>query len=250
MAFADPDIELVAGSDIIFYDGTTLSCYNGSVVACSTFGATATRTNSVGVITETVTASSFNGWNITSDNGQSFSPPCSVTQICLDQTNTNVTNAGASSVLESFFAASGFTPRGPLLLTEALTAANGTATTKGYAYGPNGTLGLSATAAPTLPAPFGTLSLTGFGICPGAACPVAAAGPVSGTPPASPYNQALEFDFTAGAVGGEYSATETISASAAVPEPASVVLLGGVLLAVAAGLRRRATRPWLFANRS
>jgi hypothetical protein len=235
-ALANPELELVTGGDIIFYNGSTLTCFNGAIVSCTgagSFNATVTTSTVAGITTVTVSASAFNGWDVSSDTGTSASPPCSSTGVCLDQNQVNIqsTSTGASP-LQAYFADSGFTPAEGLTFTESATELNGTATASGYAYLPNGTLGLSGSAAPTLPAPsFPTLALTGTGLVTKDAGPVTSASPTT-----QPYNLATEFNFTVGAVGGGYSVTETI---AAVPEPASVVLFGGALLVIATTVRRK-----------
>jgi len=224
-ALAATDVELVSGSDVILWDSTTLSCFNGAVVACTTFGATATIGSIGGETQETVAATNFNGWHFTTDTGNSFSPSCSGTAICIEQNHID-TNASGAAALNSFFGATGFTPIGNLLLTEAGTNFAGIVSATGFAY--TGGLGFSSTAAPTLAGLWGPLSLVGSGNV------ALSAGPVSTPAPAAPYNLADEISLATGT--GNYNVTSTIST---VPEPTSAISFGGVLLLSATALRKK-----------
>jgi hypothetical protein len=227
LAFADPDLELVAGSDVILFDGTTLSCYNGTTITtgagsanCLAFGAGTLGGGS----SLTVEATNFNGWNLSNATGKSFSPNCG--PVCVNQNTINTINAGATVDLQAFFGASGFKPVQALTVSESGTDVQGTATAMGYAY--TGALGFSQTAAPVVSGQIGsTLVLT---------TAPATAGPTGGASPGSTFNAvtSLTFDHT----GTEYNVTETI---AAVPEPTNVVLFGSVLLAVT-GLAKKKFR--------
>lgn len=241
-AFAAPQLELVSGNNVILWDGTTLSCWDGTTLTttngtalgetgvCATFGATGSLSSVPGQSQETVKANSFNGWSLTSGTGNSYAPNCSVTGDCLGQNFATTATAGVDS-LDIYFGDSTFAPIGQsLIMTESATQLAGTATSTGYAF--VGALGFAQKTAPTLSGAFGPLSLTGTGAV------ALSTGPV-GTPEPStaPYNIVGQLDFTPGA--GSYNVTQDI---AAVPEPAGVVLFGGVVLAVSTSLRRRAKK--------
>jgi len=233
MALADPEMELVSGSDVILWDGTTLSCYNGSFVACTVFGATETTASGGGATQVTIKAGNFNGWILNTSTGDSYSPTCSGTGVCEDQNDVN-TLASGNANLETFFGDTGFAPVGAagLMLTESAsdlagtTASPGTATATAYAY--TGALGFSSTGAPSLPGAWGPLSLTGHGAV------ALSAGPVNTTAPTAPYDLTAEFTLTPGP--GSYNVTETI---ATVPEPTNAILLGSLLLLGATAVRKR-----------
>lgn len=224
-AFADPSLELVSGSgateDIIYWDGTNpVTCSHGGVAtSCAAWGVGTLGSAAGG--SETLAATSFHGWNVSQTSGGSNSPNCSGVHgpDCINEDNINAVTLGATDALEAFFGASGFNAVAALTVTESGSAAVGTATAQGFAYA--GGLGFGQLAAPTVSGQIGsTLSVTNCSPC--------SAGPTGGVAPASPFNLAIEDTF-AGAAGDSYNVDTTI---AAVPEPASMLLFGSVLLAV------------------
>jgi hypothetical protein len=222
-ALADSEMELVSGSDVMYWNGSALVCSPGP---CSDFGATASSLTVAGTTQVSIQATDFNGWILNTATGDSYSPSCSATNVCISQNDINTIASGNAS-LQAYFGATGFTPSGALLLTESSTDLSGTATATGYAY--TGPLGLS-TSAPSLSGAFsgGSLSLTGNGVV------ASGAGPSATATPSSPYDITAAFNLTPGQ--GSYNVTETISS---VPEPTSAILFGGVLLFSATAIRKR-----------
>jgi len=254
-ALATTAMELVSGTDIIYYDGSatgpvcsTDSGATSSAATCSTFGATGMSSNG-GKTLNVMTSLSFNGWTVSGDTGESLSPSCDSVQKCEDQNQVNVVNSGTAT-LDAYFASSGFSTAGPLFFGESSTALDGTgtATAKAYAYQPTvlfPPLGLSASAVPSLPGLFSTLSLTGT---PGPGGQNKNAfSPVGAPAPGSPYNLASQFDFTPGTTNAGYSVTETIYTSTSVSESSSVgvflVMLLGIAFVVRKGTQTRTNNP-------
>ena len=230
-ALADNAVELVSGNDIIYFDGTTstLTCSISGVTAgaCATLGVgTPTSTPAFGGgVTDAITASNFNGWNVT-DSGTSYAPSCNVSGTCEDQ--NNLSGQGGTAALQAYFATSGFTTNPALgFMASGTSPDTGTVTATAYAYQPSGTLGLSGTSAPVgLGTPFSTLLLPGGeGLLSG-----------TGTAPGNPYNLATAFSVPAGTTGSEVNLTETITTS--VPESSSVSVLLAMLLGIAFVVRR------------
>lgn len=241
-ALADNAVELVSGSDIIYWDGATLtltctitgvggstSTGIGSSV-CNTFGVnTPTAGGTGGGITDAIVASAFNGWNV-SDSGTTYAPDCTG-GTCEDQITLSATNSGgAGGPVAAYFASDGFNVDPTSLgFTAAGTEKNtaGTATADAYAY--TGPLGLSGSAAPVgLPTPFDSITLAkgeGFD----------SDGPI--TAPGSTL--ATSFFLTTGSTPGEYSVTETITGTQGVPESSSVGVFLAMLLGIAFVVRRR-----------
>jgi len=239
-ALADNAVELVSGNDIIYWDGATLTLTCSVIGGASTTGIGSAQCNAFGVntptagpsdggVTDAIVASSFNGWNV-SDSGTSYSPDC-IGGTCEDQITLSATNSGgAGGPVAAYFAADGFNIDPTSLgFTAAGTEKNnlGTATANAYAY--TGALGLSGTAAPVgLPTPFDTITLaTGEGF--------QADGPL--TAPGSTL--ATEFYLTTGSTPGEYSVTETITGTQAVPESSTAGVLLAMLLGITFVARRR-----------
>jgi len=229
-ALADPSIELVSGSDIVYYDGTNpaVCSINGGATSssCSTDFGTVIVNNTFGNLT--VDVASFNGWTSIEDSAQAYTPSCPG-GTCESQNNLDTTNTSAGNDLLSYFGASGFTAPGPLTLVESGTLLAGTSSAMAYGY--TGALGLQGSAAPTLSGQIGsTLSVTGNG------GGLYSAGPTGGPAPATPYNLTSEFDFTA-THNGHYNMTETVST--AVPESSSVSVFLMMLLGMAFLVRKR-----------
>jgi len=228
-ALATSAMELVTGTDVIYWDGSTLGCYSGgSSVACSTFGASGGGSgNSLNV-----SASTFGGWDVTTNSANAYPPSCSSIGTCESQTELNAVDSSASGNLSAYFASAGFTDQGALTLNESGSQSDGTASAMEYAY--TGALGIPNTgAAPSLSGQIGsTISETNTGN--GAF----SAGPTSGLPPVStPYNITGEISFTPGTPGGGYTMTETIST--AVPETSSASVFLVMLLGMAFVVRKR-----------
>jgi len=234
-ALASSAVQLVSGAgaglNIVYYDGTTLSCSIGGVsTICATFGATASGSGG----SLNVAATTFNGWSLRGDT-MSAPPSCDTALNCLGQNQINTFNSGTAA-LAVYFASSGFTTRGPLYFGESSTALDGTgtATAKAYAYLPDGTLGLSPTAAPTLSGLFSTLSVTGT---PGPGGQHKSADFLAGAAvPGASYNLASSFSFSPTLGGSGYNVTETISTS--VPESSAVGVLLAMLLGIAFVVRK------------
>lgn len=233
-ALATTAVELVTvaggNTDIIYYDGSSLACsVNGAANACSGAGFGTVSATNGGVWN--VSASAFGGWQV-SDNASNSSPDCSPGGDCLDQQNIDVTSNGATNSLTAYYAVSGFTAGGPLDFMESGTAVPGTATANGYAYKPNGSIGLSSTVVPDtsivpFSSPFASLSLSspGFLSSPGHAAP------------SSGYNLAGSMTLAPTSNSARYNVTETISS--AVPESSSVGVFLVAIIGIAFGFRRR-----------
>jgi hypothetical protein len=210
LATASQDLEIVAGTDIILYAGGTATCTSGgSVVLCSTFGE--------GTLGNSLDATSFDGWNV-SVTATSNSPNCSglAGPGCLSTDNIDTVDVSSADALDVYFGDTSFSPELGLQVTETGSGVTGTAGAMGYAF--TGPLGFSSTAAPTLSGKIGTsLSLTAPGIV-----------TTGGTPTSGPLSLAIEDTFANGA-GHTYDVDTTITA---VPEPASMVLFGSMLLAI------------------
>ena len=228
-AFAqtDPWLVLVSGSDVITWDGVTLTCTGGS---CASFGVTDSVSN--GGLNLTLIATSFNGWNVTADSGGSNAPGCSPD--CMSQTSLNTNNTGGGSALQAFFGSSGFDHEVALLNIVAPTLNAGGFSNTGYDISSSlglTSLGYSAGAAPNLAAWTsigGTLTFPSGNLTPQTSH--------SGLLAAGSFAATSYLDFTGGN-GSQYSVTDTIYA--AVPEPASLLLLGGCLLVVGRKLAAR-----------
>jgi hypothetical protein len=237
-AFATTDLELVSGGDIIYYDGTTLDCNNGGTItvglgsaSCVALGVTAAVQLQPQALV--VSATSFNGWDVSESSDYSNTPACTGVNGpgCINQDNVNASTSGAGT-LSAYFASTGFTPAGAtgLMVANASVLQTGTLQTQ-TAYANSGVVD--------------PLSDVNFTPTPGGVCgvslssgiPGVVATPTSCAAPGAPFSLELGIVMTTSAgVDSGFNVTGNI---AAVPEPAAVVLFGIVVAFCAASFRRR-----------
>lgn len=234
LAQTDPWLVLVSGNDVITYDGSAVTCeQSNSSVSCSTFGTVKASNDGSGDLV--LTATNFNGWDIKQNTGTTGAPDCTTDGFCTDQTQIDVDGGSATANLTSYFGAAGFASGVAAVVDTTADSDNGTGfTSTGYYLQPKTALtnvGYSTGMAPTL------TSWSEIGGATGAmSFPVGDGGPQSTS---SALETSEGFDLTNVMVfndGTTESITDTITA---VPEPASFILVGGVLLAIATGLRRK-----------
>jgi len=238
IALADPDLELVSGSDVIFYDGTTVSCTEnlGTVFQTTTSGVASTNCAAFGAVAvsndgtggESLSFHTFNAWKV-QVSAYSNSPNCSGIEGpgCISNDSIDATTAG-STTLDAYFGGTGFNPEPAYIVTESSSSTTGTATAAGYQE--SGLTGFSATSKPTLSGQIGsTLSLSN--------CTPCSSGPTGGL--SNGDNALVTFNTFAGAAGDSYAVTTTISA---VPEPTSMILFGSALLAVTGFAKKKLFR--------
>ena len=234
-AFASVALELVAGSGSVY---STLYVDSVGAATCSNFGGSTACSGSYTAIggggAITLANANFDGFHIQISSGGSNSPNCSGFPNgpgCLNTTNITATNiASGTATITAYFADTGFTPAGTMIVGFSTPGETGT-TAMQQAYATTGAvnplgIGVLDPAARltvcgsnlTISGPTGNTSL-------GANC----------GSPASPYS--LELQTTMSTVaGGSFNLNGTISN---VPEPVSVVLFGTLLAFCASGLRRR-----------
>jgi hypothetical protein len=250
------DIEVVTGTGIgqaggngqvVLWNGTTVTyaAWNGTSwnLVCSSGGGS-------GVCGGNVTATTFGsgqlslqvvsvgGWSVSTDTGSSNSPNCSGVY-GPDCANTSEVNAqsflGDTTALAVYFGTTGFASESGLICAESASGITGSNSPSASAscYAGSGTPFTFSDE--TIPTGFtsgnqigSTLTLTALGsTTSGGSAPLTA-----------PFSLGIEDTFKGGSTSDAYNVDTTISA---VPEPASVTMLGGVLL-LAAGAIRRKTR--------
>jgi hypothetical protein len=235
MAFADTTsfLEVVSGSDIMYVgDNGSLLCSNNggatySASNCTAFGAAGDDNPLNGTIT--ITATNFNGWQLTSTGGTNSSTCVGLSGPgCLNEENLNALATTGPSTLTAYYADSGFTPVGGLVTAFSSPIQTGASSTQtAYAY--TGALGIpSANPTPSS----GMIGSPLTVLAPG----VAATQTSSGVGIAGPYNLMLITALTTTTPATGFNVSGNISA---VPEPAAVVLLGTAFALCASGLRRR-----------
>jgi len=226
-------LELVSGSDIMYVsDQGSLACStNGGTTYtanCATsFGAAGDDNPLTGTVT--VTATNFNGWQLTSTGGTNSSNCVGVSGPgCLNEQNLNALAVTGANTLTAYYADSGFTPVNGLTTAFSSPIQTGTTATQ-TAYAFTGALGIPS----ANPTPASGMIGTALTVhSPGVAATLVSGG--AGI--SAPYNLMLITALTTTAANTGFNVSGNISA---VPEPASVALFGTVLALCASGLRRR-----------
>lgn len=231
-AQTDPWLVLASGSDVITDDNGIVTCFNGTTTetgvgncnSAFSWGVSTAGSSGSNII---LTATTFDGWNITQNTGNTQAPSC--TPWCDDQTQIDVT--GGSSNLVSYFGAASFANVPGVQDTQAVSINTGGFTSTGYYTQPSKALtnlGYSDGAVPDLSSwtAIGGSTMT---FASGSITPQST-GSVLGSGSFALTNM---MDFTA---GGDYSVTDTITA---VPEPASLILLGSTLLGASIIVRKK-----------
>jgi hypothetical protein len=218
-AYATAELELVSGGDTLFVtDQGAITCTGGT---CASFGASGDNNPLVGAVA--ISATDFNGWLVTLSSGSSNSPGCPAIGLgpgCLNDTNINAQTTGAGT-LSVYFGDSGFaTETGFNVAFSSPLQTGAMATQTAYAY----------TGALSLLTPSGQIGSVLSSPAPGVAA-LATAGPgLTG-----PFNLELQTVFTTTGPGA-FNANGNITA---VPEPATVLLFGTVLLICATIWKRK-----------
>jgi len=230
-AFASTSLELVSGTSTLFVtDGGAVIC-TGPACGTATFPGSDGNGFSGGISLSGVI---FDGFLINTTAGGSNTPNCSGSPNgpgCMNTTNITATNiSSGSATLSMYFASTGFTPAGSLIVGFSTPGETGDSATQ-QAYATTGvvnplaagnltpTAGLS-TCGPllTILGPTGNTSV-------GSSCGA----------PGSPYSLELATTMTA-APGQAFNLNGTISN---VPEPATIALFGTALAFATKRLRRK-----------
>jgi hypothetical protein len=193
----------------------------------------ATSVVAVGVgNTVTFSSGSFGGWDITVIAGKSNSP---TTNPGLDIASLTASCVGVCSALDAWLSDTGFTTVNSSFVdtySATITGTGGSATEKSWVGLGNILFQSNGADGPPTVAGGPLIGIVGPFTTPGAHSGSAAGGPAAGP---APYSLTIEDIFLPSA-GVTYS---TDGAITGVPEPASVVLLGGLLLFCSSRLRRR-----------
>lgn len=233
-AFASAELELVDnnnGSTLFVTDGGSVSC-TGADCATAVFPSMDQNPASGAI---SLTGVQFDSWTVTVTTGGSNSPNCSGVPNgpgCLNTTNINSVSTGAGS-LSAYFADTGFTVSPAQLAVGFSTPGETGTTAQQTAYAFNGPLPLGSGV--TSPTPVGgmcgsTLTIPG---------PTVATSSTTGcVAPSSPYSLEIGTTMVSSGPGEAFNLNGTISASA-VPEPASLALLGSCLFGAGLFFRRK-----------
>lgn len=240
LAQSDPYLVLVSGSDVITWNGNNLSCSTDGGVTVTAGCTTATETtwgiSTSGTNTATgtyvLTASDFDGWVLTGNTGQTLSPNCTAAG-CMSQNEIDIT--GGTSNLTAYFGSAAFDHQDAVVDTQEVSNASETFTSEGL-YNSSGmslmNLGYANGTPPDLSGWSAIGSTMTLNTCTGLGC-VTDGQATSSALPGGKFALTDELTFTA---GGDYAVTDTITA---VPEPASLILLGSALLGASIIVRRK-----------